>query len=203
MRLGLYTHMHTTKPYLELTLGPMFSGKTTHLIQIYNKHKFIGTNVCVINYFADTRYGPDAVVSSHDLAKMPCVMSNTLAESRDQWMPAQVVIINEGQFFPDLFETVIEMVDLLGKEVYVCGLDADFKRQPFGDILRLIPYCDRVQKLNALCAYCKDGTNAIHSHRIVSCDDQVLIGSDVYVPLCRTCFRRQGHVHLDQVERVY
>lgn len=180
--------MHTTKPYLELTLGPMFSGKTTHLIQIYNKHKFIGTNVCVINYFADTRYGPDAVVSSHDLAKIPCVMSNTLDESRDKWMPAQVVIINEGQFFPDLFETVIEMVDLLGKEVYVCGLDADFKRQPFGDILRLIPYCDRVQKLNALCAYCKDGTNAIHSHRIVSCDDQVLIGSDVYVPLCRTCF---------------
>ena len=180
--------MHTTKPYLELTLGPMFSGKTTHLIQIYNKHKFIGTNVCVINYFADTRYGLDAVVSSHDLAKMPCVMSNTLAESRDKWMPAQVVIINEGQFFPDLFETVIEMVDLLGKEVYVCGLDADFKRQPFGDILRLRPYCDRVQKLNALCAYCKDGTNAIHSHRIVSCDDQVLIGSDVYVPLCRTCF---------------
>ncbi len=187
MRMN-YIHI-MNRPYLELVLGPMFSGKTTRLIQIYNKHKFIGTDISVINYAGDTRYGNDSSVSSHDLVKIPCIMCNTLSECRPQWETSQVVLINEGQFFPDLFETVIEMVDVMGKEVYVCGLDADFKRQPFGDILRLIPFCDRVQKLNSLCARCKNGTNAIHSHRIIESDAQVLIGSDVYVPLCRVCYK--------------
>ena len=192
MATQLLSGNHSTVGYLEIVLGPMFSGKTTRLIQIYNKHKFIGSRMCVINYSGDTRYGADASVSSHDLVKIPSIMCNTLAESRDEWSSAQVVLINEGEFFSDLFDAVIEMVDVMGKEVYVCGLDADFKRQPFGDILRLIPYCDRVQKLNSLCAWCKDGTNAIHSHRVVDCEDQVLIGSDIYVPLCRKCFMSEN-----------
>lgn len=51
--------------YLELILGPMFSGKTTRLIQDYKAYKFIEKRVVVINYSLDTRYS-ETSLSSHD-----------------------------------------------------------------------------------------------------------------------------------------
>ena len=42
--------------YLELILGPMYSGKTTRLIEHYRAYKYIGKNIVVINYSLDTRY---------------------------------------------------------------------------------------------------------------------------------------------------
>ena len=46
------------------------------------------------------------------------------------------------------------------KNVIVAGLDGDFKRNPFGDILKLIPHAEKVSKLSALCTICGDGTKA-------------------------------------------
>ena len=100
-----------------------------------------------------------------------------------------MVLINEGQFFNDLYDIVIKMVEEMDMTVYVYGLDGDFQRKPFGQILDLIPICDSVQKLQSFCAKCKDGTLALFSHRIVNDNSQILIGSaEQYVPLCRKCF---------------
>ena len=52
--------------------------------------------------------------------------------------------------FEDLIEVVDILVNVYKKEVYVCGLDGDFKRQKFGKILDLIPNCDEVVELKAL-----------------------------------------------------
>ena len=51
--------------YLEIILGPMFSGKTSKLIDIYDKYISQNKDVFVINYFQDTRYSTD-MLSSHD-----------------------------------------------------------------------------------------------------------------------------------------
>ena len=99
---------------------------------------------------------------------------------------ADAVFINEGQFFPDILESVKQMVERDKKHVYICGLDGDFKREVFGDLLRLIPFSDRVVKLQSLCVYCRNGEKAIFSHRITNEKGQVVIGSDNYVPLCRS-----------------
>jgi len=109
----------------------------------------------------------------------------------DKIMSVDVVLINEGQFFGSLVPFVKH---LLGncKIVYVCGLDGDFKQERFGEILDLIPICDKVHKLSALCADCKNGTPAIFSHRIISDTQQKVIGSDNYMPLCRKCLYTRG-----------
>jgi len=98
------------------------------------------------------------------------------------------VLINEGQFFSDLVPAVRDMVDSMKKHVFISGLDGDFRREKFGDILDLIPVCDKVEKLSALCAVCKNGTPAIFSKRITDESSQVVIGSDNYKPLCRNCY---------------
>ena len=181
--------------YLELILGPMFSGKTTHLIQAYKKYTYIGKNVATINYYGDTRYDV-SMLSTHDKVMIPCIQSSNILSLWNnpdcsyyaELRAADVILINEGQFFDDLYDCVIDMVETHNKIVYICGLDGDFKRKRFGQILDLIPYCDKMVKLHALCSNCRNGTPAIFSHRITDEALQIVIGSDNYKPLCRACY---------------
>ncbi len=172
--------------YLELILGPMYSGKTTELIKHYRAYKYIGKNIVVINYSLDTRYS-NTMLSSHDQCEIQCIFVHDLS-NKNLWMDADVVLINEGQFFADLVPVVRSMVETYGKTVHICGLDGDFRRERFGSILDLIPLCDKVTKLSALCGECKDGTPAIFSHRVSHEQTQVIIGSSNYIPLCRKCY---------------
>jgi len=179
--------------YLELFLGPMYAGKTTKLLEIYKQCKFCNIPVCVINHSLDTRYH-SSMLSTHDKTMIPCIQMSSLqpyfaASMVVHEASADVILINEGQFFPDLYECVVKLLEL-GKKVYVSGLDGDFERKRFGSILDLIPLCDKVEKLTSLCAICKDGTRAIFSLRTTQEKQQTLIGSDNYVPVCRKCYEQ-------------
>jgi len=173
----------------------MFSGKTSRLIQIYKSHSYIGKKIAVINHTSDTRY-TDTMLSTHDKTMIPCIFISDLKEAwldphspfYNQLRDSDTILINEAQFFSNLKDIVLEMVEKYGKHIVICGLDGDFKRNPFGEILSLIPYCDSVEKLSALCAKCRDGTPGIFSNRISLEEDQVVVGSDNYQPLCRNCY---------------
>jgi thymidine kinase len=182
--------------YLELILGPMFSGKTTQLIQKYNNYTYIGKSVVVINYADDKRYH-DSMLSTHDKKMIPCILTydlhdmwtNTLNEYYSQIHSADVILINEGQFFEFIKDVIIDMVDNENKIIYICGLDGDFKRQIFGELVYLVPFCDKITKLTSLCAECKNGKKGIFSCRITKETSQIVIGSDNYKPLCRECYK--------------
>lgn len=192
---NMLRHEQQGEGYLELILGPMFSGKTTQIIQIYNNYTYIGKKVAVINFAEDTRYH-DTMLSTHDRKMIPCILSDNIV---DNWTnpankhyteinAADVILINEGQFFKGLKEIVLNMVEQQNKIVYICGLDGDFKREKFGQMLELIPYCDKVSKLTSLCSQCRNGKKALFSSRVSNETEQVVIGSDNYKPLCRTCY---------------
>jgi len=186
------THSKNNIGYLELIIGPMFSGKTSKLIEIYKQCKFCNIPVCVINHSIDTRYH-DTMVSSHDKIMIPCIQATEL---NDIWQKNEVnqnvvFLINEGQFFSDLYEVVLDMIKN-SKTVYICGLDGDFERKKFGQILDLIPYCDAVTKLTSLCSLCKNGSRGIFSMRLTSEKQQTLIGSDNYIPVCRECYEKNN-----------
>lgn len=179
--------------YLEIIIGPMFSSKSTRLVEIYKQCKFCNIPVVVINHIIDNRYD-DNLMSTHDKIKIPCLKAEKL---RDIWKinseinSSKVILINEGQFFPDLYEVVIEMLKC-NKRVYVCGLDGDFERKKFGQILDLIPLCDKVYKLTSLCSLCKNGTHGIFSMRLTNEKEQTVVGSDNYIPVCRFCYEKNN-----------
>ena len=183
--------------YLELILGPMYSGKTSRIIYLYEyciEHKI---SVCVINHALDKRYSEN-MLSTHDGKMIPCVNVHNLNDIYNNPINgrlikySKIVLINEGQFFKDLLEFTNNLLDTTSpdrfKQVYICGLDGDFKRNKFGQLLDLIPYCDKMVKLHALCSNCRNGTPAIFSHRITDEALQIVIGSDNYKPLCRSCY---------------
>lgn len=183
----VYMNTNMTNGYLELILGPMFSGKTTRLIEIYNKYNRSSKKICVINYSMDTRYH-DKMLSTHDQVMIPCIFSTAINSLMDgqNIKDADIILINEGQFFEDIYESVVELVETMKKKVYICGLDGDFKRNKFGKLLDLIPLCDNIVKLHSNCNHCDN--EAIFSYRITDETSQVAIGSTNYIPLCRSCY---------------
>ena len=190
------------KAYLELILGPMFSGKTSKLLEIYKTCKLSNIYVQVINHSLDTRYHT-SMLSTHDKSMIPCIQSASLsdlwnyaeldevynekAEHHMLLRSAQVILINEGQFFQDIVDVVVDMLKE-EKQVYICGLDGDFQRKKFGSLLDLIPMCDKVSKLSSLCSLCKNEELAIFTMRLTKDTQQTLIGSNNYMPVCRACY---------------
>jgi thymidine kinase len=171
----------------------MFSGKTSTLKKIYDQCMYCSIPIMVINYSGDKRYSSEDVMSTHDKIMIPCIMANTIAEilenHGEKVNNAEVILINEGQFFSDI-ERVIPLIEDLHKRVYICGLDGDFQKNKIGSLFELIPYCDNICKLKSLCSECRDGTPGLFSYRITNEVDQVVIGVDNYKPLCRICYRR-------------
>ena len=177
---------NTETAYLEIILGGMYAGKTSRLVEIYKQCQFCNINVMVINHQMDNRYDTE-LLSTHDKIKIPCIKTHNLMDLEQQCYENNVVLINEGQFFPDLQE-FIRILLSLKKKIYVCGLDGDFERKKFGQILDLIPLCDKVTKLSSLCSLCKNGTLGIFSKRISSEKEQTIVGFDNYRPVCRNCY---------------
>ena len=178
--------------YLELILGPMFSGKTSTLKKIYDQCKYCNIPVMVINYEADNRYCDASFMSTHDKIMIPCIKGTSILEimtkNTEKVDESEVILINEGQFFDDITH-VIQLVEILHKRVYICGLDGDFKKNKIGSLLDLIPYCDNVSKLKSLCSECRNGKAGLFSYRITNETSQVVIGVENYKPVCRTCFK--------------
>ena len=180
-----------SNPYLELIIGPMFSGKTSKLLELYRQYTFCNVPVIAINHSLDKRYDNEKL-STHDKNMIPCLSACLLKDimSEDVLSNYDVFLINEGQFFEDINESVRKLVNEYSKTVYVCGLDGDFKREKFGNLLDLIPFADNIIKLHSLCYICKNGTKAPFTCRITEETEQTVIGSDNYVPLCRKCYEK-------------
>jgi len=111
------------------------------------------------------------------------------AENHMATRNASVIMINEAQFFEDLVPSVKSMLKE-NKTIYIFGLDGDFKCERFGGVLDLVPMSDNVTKLSSFCNLCKDGTPGIFSLRLTNEKEQMLIGSDNYMPVCRGCYNK-------------
>ncbi len=182
---------------LTLIIGPMFSGKTSELIRLANRYKNIDKKILAINHQINTRYNTNEICS-HDKIIFPNSLSLeklSLLLTDDGYikrvMEADVIIVEESQFFNKTRDTILHLVEKQNKHVICAGLDGDYLREPFGDILTLIPIADKVMKLYALCKLCNNGTKALFSKKIEKTviHQQIIVGeSDKFIPVCRKCF---------------
>jgi thymidine kinase len=178
---------------LEIIMGPMFSGKSTELIRRIRLLKKINKNVLVLKPIIDTRYITDKI-TSHNFETADCRVIARLDEiTIEEIKTYDTVIVDEGQFFPDLKLTISKWVDNYPINIIVGGLDGDFQRKPIGEILDIIPLADKCTKLASLCNLCQDGSEGCFTFRLVNSTDKVLVGgSESYIPLCRKHYIEQS-----------
>jgi thymidine kinase len=171
---------------LEIIIGPMFSGKSTKIISIVNRYSIINKKILVINHELDKERNPDLSVKTHDNIMIPAIFSNNLYEIKetDSYKESEVIIIEEAQFFENLYNFVVSEVDNTHKKFILIGLSGGFMRQKLGELLDLIPMADKITKLEAYCTCCNDETPGIFTHRIAT-GDNFIGGKGDYITLCR------------------
>ncbi len=168
----------------------MFSGKTEELIRRLKRVQIAGQQAEIFKPEMDTRFDPMEIVS-HDASRIrstPVVSAgNILLLATD----ADVIGIDEAQFFDAGIVEVVEDLAKSGKRVIVAGLDMDFAGNPFGPMPSLLARAEYITKLHAICVKC--GDNANYSYRKPKIDGQVLLGEkDMYEPRCRNCFTKNS-----------
>ncbi len=174
-------------PVLDIVIGPMFAGKSCELIKRIRILKVLKKNYIVVKPLIDDRYDENMVVS-HNFEKEHCIVLQYLKDIDDHLDETiNTIFIDEGQFFNDLKDQVIRLVEEKNINVVVTGLDGDSNRNKFGQILDLIPYSTSCIKINACCVLCMDGTPAPFTYRKQTvASDQIMIGgNESYMSLCR------------------
>jgi len=170
-------------------IGPMFSGKTTELFRRLKREMIAGKKTILFKYSNDTRYNRGNLASSHDGKTLQAIPVTTLV-SQDIEDDVKVIGIDEGQFIKGLVD-FCDFHATQGRIIIVSGLDADFKRDSFERIIKLIPKAEHVIKLHSVCVQCKDNQGTF-SKRIGG--DATTIedigGANKYISVCRKCFFR-------------
>ena len=189
---------------IELILGPMFSGKSTRLIELMRKYVYKAKKTIMVKYYADQRYSEKSEVVTHDLIKYDSINCKLLRNSFNTLKQYDVIGIDEGQFFADLVE-VCEELALMGKIILIAALNGDFRMEPFPVIQRIISKSDKIKLLKAYCFNCHK--DAKFSLRIVQSNETVLIGAgEAYKPACRECHvffskqREKGNLNLNKID---
>lgn len=169
--------------WIEVITGCMFSGKTEELIRRLNRARYATQRVVVFKPSVDVRYAIGDIVS-HSETRYPCVPVSSATEILRQVGDAQVVGIDEAQFFDlDLVRVANRLADD-GRRVVIAGLDQDFRGEPFEPMPQLMAVAEYVQKTLAVCMAC--GAPADRSQRLVARDTQVLLGAgEAYEARCR------------------
>ena len=173
---------------IHIIFGCMFSGKSTEITRIANKYKVLKKKILLVNHSLDNRYANNNI-STHNKIMMECTSVEDLQDltHTESYINSEIVIVDESQFFKGLLQFVVNGAEVDNKTMIVVGLNGDSDRNPFGDILNLIPYCDSVTKLDAFCVTCGDGTLAHFSKKIIkTTEGQIHVGNeDAYIAVCR------------------
>jgi len=172
--------------WIEVICGSMFSGKTEELIRRLKRARIANLKTEIFKPIIDTRFDEEKIIS-HDESAVPSTPVDNSRKILSLAGNADVIGIDEAQFFDEDLTYVCDTLALRGIRVIVAGLDMDYTTKPFGPIPFILAKADYITKLHAICMKC--GNIANYSYRKVVDKDQVVLGAkDIYEPRCRSCY---------------
>jgi thymidine kinase len=184
--------------WIEVVVGPMFSGKSEELIRRLRRAEIGKQRVQIFKPIIDQRYTKNGIVS-HSGLEIPSELVATGSDILAKVAPrTEVVGVDEAQFLGDsIVDACVKLADL-GKRVIVTGLDTDFMGRPFEPMPRMLAVAEEITKLLAICMQC--GNPAVHTQRLVASEDLIVVGAaGMYEARCRRCFEPQlAHQKLEE-----
>lgn len=171
--------------WIEVITGCMFSGKTEELIRRLRRAQIAKQQVKIFKPNIDTRYADDSIVS-HSEQSLPSIQIKDINNVMELSGDAQVIGIDEAQFFSEDIINICNTLANNGKRVIVAGLDQDYRGIPFEPIPHLLAIAEYITKSLAICVEC--GNPADKTQRKTTSSERVIVGaSDIYEARCRKC----------------
>jgi thymidine kinase len=197
-------------PYVCIFTGPMFAGKTSKLIENWNS-----TNIpkFAFKYANDKRYENTVadkiqcqndnyrLIISHDNMTLPAIgiskcseINKYINDSTNNKIEAVAIFIDEGQFFEDIKEWIINLRNTNISHVYISGLDYDIFGNKFNkEFVSLTEIADECHTITSLCYQCMQPaqfTQFIDNNSLDKLSGNMLIGgSEQYQPACKSHFK--------------
>lgn len=171
--------------WIEVITGCMFSGKTEELIRRLRRALIAKQKVKIFKPSIDARYSQNSIVS-HNEQSLPSILISDINEVLEYSDDAQVIGIDEAQFFKEEIVNICNSLASQGKRVIVAGLDQDFTGKPFEPIPQLLAIAEYITKQHAICVVC--GNPADKTQRKITDSERVIVGAaDIYEARCRKC----------------
>jgi len=176
--------------WIEVIVGPMFSGKSEELIRRLRRAEIGKQRVQIFKPVIDQRYSKNGIVSHSGLEIPSEIVSSGTEILQRVAARTEVVGIDEAQFMGETIVADCARLAELGKRVIVAGLDTDFMGRPFEPMPRLLAVAEEITKLLAICTQC--GNPAVHTQRLVASEELIVVGAGgMYEARCRRCFEPQ------------
>ena len=189
--------------FLEITFGPMFSGKTTILLEKINNYitfttiKKTDSKILIINSSLDTRKTEGTYDLSTHMSSLKrslksgnvrSIKTKKLCDIDGEFLKQfNYIAIDESQFFEDL-EAFVKFWLTKDKYIHCAGLIADSDKNNFGHLYKLFSVADNTEQLKAYCIHCDSYTkNAVFTKWINSKNKKSPVeigGSNNYIPVC-------------------
>jgi thymidine kinase len=186
-------------------IGPMFAGKTSTLLSTLEEAEYAGNTVALYTHANDTRYTEDAA-TAHTGENRPATVLHDTDIDRLKTCEADVIGIDEIQFFPARIAPVLDALQHRGIRILYAGLAKDFRGDPFNTTIKtLLPRTDHLTTLTAVCTVAREddticGNPATQTQRFIdgepapyNADTVSIGGSEQYAPRCRQHHVVPGH----------
>ncbi|MFH0990221.1 MAG: thymidine kinase [bacterium] len=171
--------------WIEVVCGCMFSGKTEELIRRIRRAQIAKQKVAIFKPRIDTRYSVEHIVS-HSEQSLISQSIDDAAQIPELAGDAQVIGIDEAQFFKANVVDVCESLANHGKRVIIAGLDQDYRGKPFEPMPQLLAIAEYITKTLAICVVC--GNPADRTQRKSTSSERVIVGAkELYEARCRRC----------------
>ena len=171
--------------WVEVVCGSMFSGKTEELIRRLRRAEIAKQKVAIFKPRIDDRYSSGHIVS-HDAQRIPSIAVSGASEILERAGDAQVIGIDEAQFYGLDLVDVCQQLANQGKRIIVAGLDQDYRGKPFEPMPQLLAIAEYITKTLAICVKC--GNPANRTQRLSKDSQRVVVGAaNIYEARCRFC----------------
>ncbi len=171
--------------WIEVIAGCMFSGKTEELIRRLRRATIAKQKVKIFKPKIDNRYSSSDIVS-HSEQSLPSILIEDINEVLNSSNDADVIGIDEAQFFSSDIVSVCNQLANNGKRIIIAGLDQDYRGIPFEPMPQLLAIAEYITKTLAICMVC--GNPADKTQRKTESAERVIVGAaDIYEARCRKC----------------
>ncbi len=176
---------------LSVIVGPMYSGKTTELLNYAEIYELGRKNILIFKPQIDTRYSKDDIVT-HKFFRMSAQTIKDVQEMEEYYKSLNekpdAIFIDEVHFFDSSLTKFVKEITKDGVDVYCAGLDMNYLWEPFETTAMLMAIADEVIKKKAVCEVCGEYKGTLSYKKKSNGGILDVGGKEKYIAVCKECY---------------